>query len=466
MELPVSWQDASLLDHEPLLSFCLLYSQPSTRGESKLIIDSFVEEMRCNVCRLHQYRYDMLSLTTWTHQKQALAAAQAWLRLAFSPENDEAETLGLSANDPKMLAIFFEFYRLLQAGTHTTEYISRMKHELLGSRAKQGTRSARGGHGARARGREVNVSLSRRGHSSGRSSGRGRGGGRGGGRGRSSGQERSSLKPSTITEAPQEYSPTSEALELNEAPDSKCMRDSLGGIDLPISQQLPSREDYLDDAPSSPVCKSTGVIHPGLASSSLDHVDSTTHAGQSTHVLANGNLYQSLCQEDSSLQCNDSNHFVARSFELIASSALPPSTRSLRPLPRKVATKYIPPIHGQQTTYARPSRQALDQEGVDRLLADIGRNASLMHSQAVSVSMEDWARDDDQDDVTDVHEVANEFDTPSTNDALPPLSSCKEAVDVSAPTIDQQKPPLPAMPPIWAQVCTTLCKHTIPLTGM
>lgn len=464
MELPVSWQDTSLLDHEPLLSFCLLYSQPSTRGESKLIIDSFVEEMQHNVCRVHQYRYDMLNLTTWTHQKQALAAAQAWLRLAFSPENDEVETLGLSANDPKMLAIFFEFYRLLQAGTHTTEYISRMKHELLGSRAKQGTRSARGGHSARARGREVNIGRSRRGRSSGRSSGRGRGRCRGGGR--SSGQERSSLKPSTITEAPQEYSPISEAPELNEAPDSKCMRGSSGGIDLPISPQLPSQEDYLDDAPSSPVCKLTGVIRPGLAGSSLGHVDSITHAGRSTHVLANGNLSQSLCQENSSLQCNDSKHFVTRSFELFASSALPPSTRSSRPLPRKVATKYIPPIHGQQTTYAQPSRQALDQEGVDRLLTDIGRNASLMHSQAVSVSMEDWARDDDQDDVADVYEIANEFDIPSTNDALPPLSSCKEAVNASAPTIDQQKPPLPAMPPIWAQVCTTLCKHTVPLTGM
>ncbi|KAG1746285.1 hypothetical protein EDD22DRAFT_918224 [Suillus occidentalis] len=443
MELPVSWQDTSLLDHEPLLSFCLLYSQPSTRGESKLIVDRFVEEMRCN--------------------KQALAAAQAWLRLAFSPENDETDTLGLSANDPKMLAIFFEFYRLLQAGTHTTEYISRMKHELLGSRAKQGTRSARGGHNARARGREVNGRRSRRGRSSdsgnGRSSGRGSGSGCGEGSGRRRlGQERSSLKPSTITEAPQEYSPTSEAPELNEAPDSKCMRDSSGGTDLPISPQLPSREDYLDDAPSSLVCKLTGVIYPGLASSSLGHVDSTTHAGQSTHVLANGNLSQSLCQENSSLQCNDSKHFVARSFELFASSALPPSTRSSRPLPRKVATKYIPPIHGQQTTYAQPSRQALDQEGVDRLLTDIGRNASLMHSQEVSVSMEDWAHDDDQDDVADVYETANEFDIPSTNDALPPLSSCKEAVDISAPTIDQQKPPLPAMPPIWAQSRQEVCE--------
>lgn len=450
MELPVSWQDKSLLDHEPLLSYCLLYSQLSTRGESRIIINNFVEEMRRN--------------------KQALAAAQAWLRLAFSPENDETETLGLSANDPKMLAIFFEFYRLLQAGTHTTEYISRMKHELLGSRAKQGTRSARGGHNARARGREVNVSRSRRGRSGGssRGSGRGSGSGRGGGsgrgrcrgRGRSSGQERSSLIPSTITitEAPQENSPTSEVPELNEAPDSKCMRDSPGGVDLPISPQLPSQEDYLDDAPSSPVCKLPGVIHPGLASSSLSHVDSTTHAGQSTHVLANDNLSQSVCQENSSLQCNDSNHFVARSSELIASSALPPSTRSFRPLPRKVTTKYIPPRHGQQTTYAQPSRQALDQEGVDRLLTDIGRNASLMHSQLVSVAMEDWAREDDQDDVADVDDIAIEFDTPSTNDALPPLSNSKDVAGVSAPTVDQQKPPLPAMPPIWAESRQEVCE--------
>jgi hypothetical protein len=247
------------------------------------------------------------------------------------------------------------------------------------------------------------------------------------------------------------------------------MRDSSGGIssiDLPISPQLSSEKDYPIGAPPSPVCKLPGVIHPGLASSSLRDVDSTTHAAQDTHVLANGNLSQSLCRENSGLQSNDPNHFVARSSELIVASALPPSTRSFRPLPRKVATKYIPPRHGQQITYAQPSKQALDQEGVDRLLTDIGRNASLMHSQTVSVSMEDWARDDDQDDGADVDEIANEFDTPSTNDALPLLSSCKEVADVSAPMVEQQKPPLPAMPPIWAEVCTTLCEHTVPLTGM
>ncbi|KAG1812407.1 uncharacterized protein BJ212DRAFT_1276580 [Suillus subaureus] len=72
--------------------------------------------------------------------------------------------------------------------------------------------------------------------------------------------------------------------------------------------------------------------------------------------------------------------------------------------------------------------------------------------------MEDWARDDDQDDVADVDEIANEFDTPSTNDALPQLSSCKEVADVSAPTIKQQRPPLPVKPPIWAESRQEVCE--------
>jgi hypothetical protein len=72
--------------------------------------------------------------------------------------------------------------------------------------------------------------------------------------------------------------------------------------------------------------------------------------------------------------------------------------------------------------------------------------------------MEDWARDDDQDDVADVDEIADEFDTPSTNDALPQLSSCKEVADVSAPIIKQRKPRLPVMPPIWAESRQEVCE--------
>ncbi|KAG2099129.1 hypothetical protein BD769DRAFT_1368639 [Suillus cothurnatus] len=72
--------------------------------------------------------------------------------------------------------------------------------------------------------------------------------------------------------------------------------------------------------------------------------------------------------------------------------------------------------------------------------------------------MEDWARDDDQDDVADVDEIADEFNIPSTNDALPQLSSCKEVADVSAPIIKQQKPRLPVMPPIWAESRQEVCE--------
>ncbi|KAG1870361.1 hypothetical protein C8R48DRAFT_789393 [Suillus tomentosus] len=72
--------------------------------------------------------------------------------------------------------------------------------------------------------------------------------------------------------------------------------------------------------------------------------------------------------------------------------------------------------------------------------------------------MEDWARDDDQDDVADVDDIANEFDIPSVNDTLPPLSSCKEAADISVPTIEQQKPRLPVMPPIWAESRQEVCE--------
>ncbi|KAG1746118.1 hypothetical protein EDB19DRAFT_1690476 [Suillus lakei] len=435
MELPVGWDDPSLLDHEPLLSYCYLYSHASRAG-SKVINNNFVGEMRGN--------------------SQALAAAQEWLRQAFPPDNDATE-IEFSANDPKMLAIFFEFYRLLQAKNHPLEYILQKRRELLRSCAMPDARSDRGGHGARARGRG-------RGVDGGGSGGSGSGRDRSRGRGRRSGQERSVLTRSMINEASREHSRTSEAPELNEAPNAKCMRDSSGdsssqvAIDLPNLPQLPSQQNHQDDAPPSPVCQIPGTSHPGLASSSLSDVDSAPHAGQITQVHAEGNLSPNRGQEDSGLPFNDSDYFVARSSELMVASALPPYTRSRRPMPRKVATKYISPKHGQQITQAKSSRQALDQEGIDRLLTDIGRNASLMHSQSVSVPMEDWARDDDRDDVANVDEIANEFDAPSTNDALPPLSSCKEGTDVSAPTIEQQKPPLPTMPPIWAESRQEVCE--------
>lgn len=452
MELPLSWHDASLLKHEPLLTYCVLYSH-AQRRESNTIINDFVEEMRKN--------------------QRALAAVQAWIRLAFPPENDETDIIKLSANDPKMLAIFFEFYRLLEAGNRPLDsYLTQKKRELLSGRATQGTRSGRGEHSARARRHGVNDGRNRssgpgrdrgrgRGPGPGRSRGRSRG--RGYGRGRSSGQEGQSPAPSTVTKALQEHSRTSEAPESNKVPDGKCMHDSSGGIssiDMPISLPLLNQEDCPDTAPSPPVCQLPREIHPGLASSSLGNVDSTTpaHVGQGTQVLANGNLSSNHGREDSGLQSNDSDHFVARSSELMVASALPQSRRSLRPLPRKVATKYIPPRHGQQSSYAQLSRQALNQEGVDRLLTDIGRNASLMHSQTVSVHMEDWARDDDQDDVADVDNIANELDIPSVNDTLPPLSGCKEVADINVPTMEQQKPHLPVMPPIWAESRQEVCE--------
>lgn len=445
MELPVDCHDPSLLDYEPLLSYCFLYSQLSraTRNESSIIVKNFVQDLQDN--------------------PQALAAAQEWLRLAFWPENDETETPGLSASDPEMLAIFFQFYHRLQVKSCPTEYLAKKRRELLSSRAMQGTRSDRGGHSAKARERGVKGS---RGRGSGSSRGRGqpeaRGQGRGRGRGRGRGQERSSLTPLAITEVPQEHARTSEAPESNEASNGKCMRDSPSSIssqiNLPIFPRLSPQEDDLTDAPSLPTCQLPGAIHPSLASSSLGDLDNTNHAGQGLQVLANGNLSSNHGREDGTLQYNNSDHFVARSSELMATSVLPPPTRSLRPLPRKVATKYIPPRHGQRITYAQPSRQVLDQEGVDRLLTDIGRNASLMHSQTVSVHMEDWARDDDQDDAADADEIANEFDTSATKDALPPVSSCKEVADVSAPTIEQQKPPLPVMPPIWAESRQEVCE--------
>ncbi|KAG0708360.1 hypothetical protein DFH29DRAFT_892124 [Suillus ampliporus] len=419
MEPPVAWDDPSLLKHEPLLSHCFLYAG-SARAQSKDIINSFVNEIQAN--------------------SQALDAVQAWFRLAFPPENDGTETLGLSANDPEMLAIFFEFYCLLQAKNRPAAYLSRKRRELLISRATQGTRSGRGGHSAMARGRKVNGN---------------RGRGRGGGGGRSRGQARPNPTRSSVTEASRGHSCTSEVPDLNEAPDAKYVHESSGdissqvAIDLPNFPQVPSQNDHPDDVHSSLVCQIPAAIHPGLASSSLSDVDNTTHAGQGIQVLANGDLSPNRGQEDSNLPINDS---------LMVASALPSSTRSLRPLPRKVATKHILPRHGQQIIHASPSKQALDQEGVDRLLTDIGRNASLMHSQTFSVPMEDWAQDNNQEDVTDDDEIAHEFDTPSNNDALPPLSSYKEVADISAPTIQLRKPPLPVMPAIWAESRQEVCE--------
>ncbi|KAG2113939.1 uncharacterized protein F5147DRAFT_38273 [Suillus discolor] len=125
-----------------------------------------------------------------------------------------------------MLAIFFEFYCLLQAKNRPMEYLNRKRHELLSGHATQGTQFGRGGHSARARRHGVNDGRDRSsgpGRGAGRGRGRGRsrgaGRGRGCGRGRSSGQEGPSPAPSTVTKALQEHSRTSEAPESNKVPD-------------------------------------------------------------------------------------------------------------------------------------------------------------------------------------------------------------------------------------------------------
>jgi len=239
------------------------------------------------------------------------------------------------------------------------------------------------------------------------------------------------------------------------------MRKSSGDIcsqvanELPNSLQLPAQDDHPDDAPSSPVCRIPDAILPGLASSSQSQVYNTTHA-EGKQVLAEGDLSREHGRVDNDLQLNDSNHFVASSSGSMIASGLPPSVRSIRPWPVKVMTMRILPRRGQHLiTVTKSPKQTLGHEAVDGLLKDDSNNASSMHSQTVSVPMTDWTQDNDQDDDVDVDEIANEFGAPSANDAPRPLPSCKEVVE---PTIQPCRPPLPAavMPPIWAQVRTTL----------
>jgi len=53
---PTSWNDRSLLEHEPLLTYVFLYSEHNgSRHEGKQLVNRFVEEIQNNVCRIHQY---------------------------------------------------------------------------------------------------------------------------------------------------------------------------------------------------------------------------------------------------------------------------------------------------------------------------------------------------------------------------------------------------------------------------
>lgn len=56
MEPPTSWNDPSLLNHEPLRTYCSLYSVSESRrgAETKIVVENFLEEIRGNVCRVHQ----------------------------------------------------------------------------------------------------------------------------------------------------------------------------------------------------------------------------------------------------------------------------------------------------------------------------------------------------------------------------------------------------------------------------
>lgn len=77
----------------------------------------------------------------------------------------------------------------------------------------------------------------------------------------------------------------------------------------------------------------------------------------------------------------------------------------------------------------------------------------MTYFETAFAPLENWnqTQDNDQDDIVDIDmdETENEFDSHATDNALPPVSSHGEMVKGS---VQLQKPPLPVMPPIWAQV--------------
>jgi hypothetical protein len=284
-------------------------------------------------------------------------------------------------------------------------------------------------------------------------------------------QGRSNPKRPRITEKPRERPRKSELRAPDVAPAAKRARKSSGhsssqlANDLPNSMQLPGQDDHSDTGPSLSV-RLTSNGHPELASNSQSHVHQATHAGRGKQILAMSDLSRKRGRVDSGLQFNDPSHFLVPSPGSAVATALPQSVRSVRPLPRRVSMKRILPRHAEQINRAaEPSVHALGQEDVDCFLKDVSSNASLAHFQPISGPLENWAqtKDNDQDDVVDVDEIANEFDTPFANNAPLQVSSYEGAVEGSAPTIQPRKPPLPIRPPIWAQVCTVLCEHTKPL---
>lgn len=331
---------------------------------------------------------------------------------------------------------------------------------------------------------------------------------------------RSNPKRRRVAEKPRGRPRKFELRAPDVAPAAKRVRKSSGHSSsqlangLPNSMQLPGQDDHSDTGPSLSVRLITDG-HPELASNSQSHVHEATHAGRGNQILTMGNLSRKRGRVDSDLQFNDpshflvpspgsavattlpqltvpslsvrlisdanhpekrgressdpqfndSGHFPVSSSELAVTTALPQSVRSVRPLPRRVSMKRILPRHAEQINRAaEPSVHALDQEAVDRFMKDVSSNASLAHFQPISGPLENWAqtKDNDQDDIVDVDEIVNEFDTPSANDAPLQVSSYEGAVEGSASTIQPRKPPLPIMPPIWAKVCTVLCEHTKP----
>ncbi|KAH7925520.1 hypothetical protein BV22DRAFT_1033889 [Leucogyrophana mollusca] len=126
-----TWVDRTLLDEEPLLSFCVLrdFETVPARGrkDRTAAVDRFVEDARAN--------------------STFLAKAQNWVDLAFSREDDGSIPSGLSVDDDNLLRILFNYYyRLHQNKGNDNEaiiYLTCKRRDLLGASATEQTRSNR-----------------------------------------------------------------------------------------------------------------------------------------------------------------------------------------------------------------------------------------------------------------------------------------------------------------------------------
>ena len=130
MILPSSAEDASLLEYEPLRTFCIIAAEASSRSEKNQIVDAFAQEMRGN----DKVRVRHIIGNLCYYLSQAVDAAKIWICYVVGFSAQKADDLELLDDGRSLYRVFFRYY----CEQRTPEYLTQLgKKSLLDFKIRQ-----------------------------------------------------------------------------------------------------------------------------------------------------------------------------------------------------------------------------------------------------------------------------------------------------------------------------------------